>query len=133
MIIPGTGHAASSLDLNVFKSDTFYQGVLNMKTLDVDPYISGYAFIYWIKIPTWVANLAGGEQIFRGLTEKNLKSFGGINDMELTTGTITHGFNAQEYNVATGFSKSNTDFNLKYQEFSGGPIRNIFTQWVMVS
>ena len=36
---------------------------------------------------------------FKSMTEKNFKSFSGIDDMTINTATVNHGFNNNEYKV----------------------------------
>jgi hypothetical protein len=64
------------------------------------------------------------------MTEKNFIEGFSISDIELETTSVTHGFNANEYNIATTIKKGNTDFNIKHREFSGSPIRNSYQYWI---
>lgn len=105
----------------------FFTGSYNTLKLDFDPLIGGYSFFKWISLPQWVTKTFPG---FRAMTEKNFLEGFSINDIELETTSITHGFAANEYNVATTIKKGNTDFNIKHREFSGSPIRNAYQFWI---
>ena len=118
-IIVGNGSAAGKA--------SFFNGSLNTLELDFDPLITGYAFFKWVTLPTWVVSAYPN---FAQMTEKNFNSFGGISDIELESSNIAHGFNANEFNFATGIKKNNTDFNIKHNEFSGSPIRNMYQYWI---
>jgi len=121
-----------STQINVFKTDiaankNFFTGSLDLQTLDFDPLVTGYAFIKWVTLPSWVTKVYPQ---FAALTEKNFKEFGGLSDIELQTFGVTHGFNANEFHVAGGIQKQNTEFTLKHQEFSGSPMKNMYQYWI---
>lgn len=124
MIKPGNIRV---FDSNLAMNDSFYNGGLNLKQLNFDPLITGYAVIIWDKVPSWVEKDYPG---FRQFTQKNFKSLTGISDFELQTQAIQYGFGNNEYNVAGGITKSNTEFTLKHQEFSGSPVKNMYQHWV---
>jgi len=69
--------------------------VLTRKT-----YVSGYAFIKWIKVPTWIGTDSGAS--FKQLSERNFKAFSGLTDMQMDTGGITAGFTGNELSFAKG-------------------------------
>jgi hypothetical protein len=48
----------------------------------------------------------------------------------MTTESVSSGFNANEYHIAGGIQKANTDFTIKFQEYSGSPVRAMFQYWV---
>jgi len=114
-------------DSKVANDANFFKGVHNFKTLDFDPLVTGYAFIFWTKVPAWVLS---NFPYFKQLTQKNFKGFGGLTDMELQTGAHSYGFNANEYHVATNLQKQNTDFTIKHAEYSGSPIKNMYQLWI---
>jgi hypothetical protein len=107
--------------------ESFFNGALNTLELEFDPLIQGYAFFKWTVLPTWMQTAFPN---FGPITEKNFRSFSGISDIELETSAISHGFNSNEYNYATGTKKNNTEFSIKHQEFSGSPIRNMYQYWI---
>jgi hypothetical protein len=114
-------------DSSIANQKSFFTGGLNLKQLAFDPLVTGYAFIVWTKLPRWVVSEYPG---FKAMTEKNFKAFSGIEDMELQTQQYQYGFNNNEYNVAAGITKNNTEFTLRHQEFSGSPIKNMYQFWV---
>jgi hypothetical protein len=120
------------LNINVYNASiaanpNFFKGTDNLLELNFDPLITGYAFILWTKLPSWVTTEFPG---FKALTEKNFKAFSGLSDMELSTAAHQYGFSANEYHVAQGLQKQNTDFTLRHAEYSGSPIKNMYQLWV---
>ena len=109
------------------KDSSFFTGSMNTKSLNFDPYVGGYAFIIWTKVPFWVKDAYPD---FEMMTQKNFKSFDGISDIELESEDYTHTFNGNGYPTATNITKGNTDFTLRHQEFSGNPIRKMYQFWV---
>lgn len=124
MIKPGNIRV---FDSNLAMSNSFYTGGLNLKNLNSDPLITGYAVIIWDTVPSWVEKEYPG---FRQFTQKNFKSLTGISDMELQSQAVQYGFGDNEYNVASGITKNNTEFTLKHQEFSGNPVKNMYQHWI---
>lgn len=106
-------------------AENFFNGYTNAGNNSHDPYISGYAFIKWISVPTWLPNPAE----FKALSEKNFKSFNGINDIQMGTEGIRAGFTGNELHFAKDISKSG-EFTVKYQEQSGSPLSTIYNTWV---
>lgn len=122
-----SGPSIRVYDNDLAKNKSFFTGHMNLQTLEFDPYVSGYAFIIWVKLPKWFEQEYPG---FRSMTQKNFKSFDGISDMELQAEDYTHTFNSNAYGVASTIQKANTEFTLKHQEFSGSPIKNMYQYWV---
>lgn len=114
-------------DSQIATQQSFFTGGLNLKQLAFDPLVTGYAFIVWTKLPSWLVSEYSG---FKAMTEKNFKAFSGIDDMELQVQQYQYGFNNNEYNVAGGITKGNDDFNIRHQEFSGSPIKNMYQFWI---
>lgn len=125
MIKPGNG--VYKYDNTLANNKSFFTGHMNLQRLEFDPFIGGYAFIYWVKLPKWVTMKYPG---FKDMTQKNFKSFDGISDIDLQAEDYTHTFNSNGYGVASTIQKNNTDFTIKHQEFSGSPIRNMYQFWV---
>ena len=114
--------------------NNFFTGGLelqNEQLKNYDPLVTGYAFIFWVWLPEWVAGSKAPEfcKNFRDLTQKNFKSLQGISDIEIDTQAYQYGFANNEYNVAAGVTKANTEITLKHQEFSGSPIKNAYQYW----
>lgn len=126
-IIPNAKAVRVFSGTNHVVQPNFFKGTNNLQTLDFDPFITGYAFIMWTFIPAWVARVYPG---FATFTQQNFQSFGGLQDLDLATGTHQQGFAANEYHVATNLQKQNTDFTIKHAEFSGSPVRNMYSFWV---
>ncbi|AMS01211.1 virion protein [Bacillus phage AR9] len=114
-------------DSSLAQQQSFFTGGLNLKQLAFDPLVTGYAFIVWTKLPKWIVQEYPG---FKAMTEKNFKGFTGLEDMELQTQQYQYGFANNDYNVAAGITKNNTEFTLRHQEYSGSPIKNMYQFWV---
>ncbi len=112
------------------ENSTFFTGVedtLSSNRLDI--FVGGYAFIYWVDLPSWFAK-DGNLQYFKGFTEKAFKSFNGVDNMTLNTTTIQTGYAGHELEVPTGTSRGNTGFSLEFNEYSGGVVRKMLNSWV---
>jgi len=114
---------------NTAKDADFFKGSMNYKQLNWDPYVTGYSFIVWYKIPFWIKQTFGQGNV-EAFCQKNFHSFSGISSIELQTAAQSHGFTANESMFPTTIQKGNTDFTIKFQEFSGSPVRNLFSFWV---
>lgn len=106
--------------------ETFFTGRLNTGTLPVDPFVTGYAFWYWTKLPKWLLDKHPNFKLF---TEKNMKSFNGLDDITLNTVGVAQGFSAEEHQYAGGISLDN-GFSVSVNEFSGLPITRGIEYWV---
>ena len=142
-----TGNNTQSLKPYDFSKVTdptgdFFQGTWNFHNDQIkqyDPFIGGYAFIYWTRLPEWLMNIETGTRAendinmynaFKWMTMRNFKSFDGLSDIELGAEAMTAGFTGNELNTVTNITKGNTEFTLKHQELSGSPIRKIYSSWV---
>jgi hypothetical protein len=115
-----TSHDASATATN------FFTGSVSTGSGSFDPYVSGYAFIAWIKVPTWLDNA----EEFKQLSQKNFKQFQGLNNLDLDTGGVHAGFTNNEVHYATAMAAKPTEFTLQYQEHSGSPLGKMYDQWV---
>jgi hypothetical protein len=106
-------------------TDNFFNGYTPVAKDSYDPYVTGYAFIKWLKTPIWLPDF----EAYKALSEKNFKAFNGINDISMEVGGITAGFTATEAQYAKGISKSG-EFTIKYQEQSGSPLTKQNNAWV---
>jgi len=114
-----------------YTATNLFTGVWNLsqENLDkFDPFIQGYAFFIWTKLPVFFEEAF--KQQFKALTEKNLKSLSGISDMTLGDESLSIGFAGNEYPVATNITKENTSFSLSHYELQGSPIRELYDYWV---
>ncbi|QDJ97794.1 hypothetical protein PALS2_169 [Staphylococcus phage PALS_2] len=125
MILPSKNQRV--FDNNIAKNKWFYNGHMNLQTLEFDPFVTGYSFIVWTKIPSWVEKQFPG---FKAMTQKNFKSFQGLENIEMTTNDYMHTFNGNNYRTAASITKGNTGFQMTHQEFSGSPIKNMYQYWV---
>ena len=107
------------------ESADFFTGVYNGTTLPVDPYISGYAFIKWLKIPDWVKEANSG---FEAMTEKNLRAFTGMDDIEIGTFAVNNGFTVSEL-MFPGAVQMPQGFTMTHNDFSGSPVAAAYTYW----
>jgi hypothetical protein len=105
-------------------ADGFFNGYLQTHT-SYDPYVSGYAFIKWVQVPSWLSS----ETRFKNLSEKNFKALSGISSISMETSGVKAGFTGSETSYATSISKTE-GFTLKHQEHSGGPLSSLYAEWV---
>ena len=108
---------------------SFFTGVDDQMNLYMDPLVTGYAFIYWVDLPFWFEKDADLKN-FKALTERNFRSFNGVEGLELQTGTVNTGFANHEMSVATGIQRGNTGFSLGHKEFSGSPMTKMYQKWI---
>lgn len=107
---------------------SFFTGVDNEVDRWLDPYVSGYAFIYWVSLPDWFEKDEDLKH-FKRLSQVNFRSFNGVNSIDLNTATVNSGFANHEMNVVTGVSRQNTEFTLGHKEYSGGIMRKMYAKW----
>ena len=130
------GNSQAGIKYNeTYHTSNLFTGVwdLNQENLTAyDPFISGYAFIIWTKLPIFMLYAEDPEigTKFRVLTERNFKSFSGIGNINLEVGDLTAGFAGNAYGVATNIQKENTSFSLTHYELTGSPVRQLYTYWV---
>jgi len=119
----------SRMDSLMGSTSTFFLGSDDTITQSFDPIITGYAFIFWIKLPGWFRE-DDDLKYFEAMTQKNFQSFQGLTDMELETATHQMGFSGNEVAVTTVLRRGNTDFTLRHKESSGSPIRKMYQKWI---
>ena len=117
--------------INVFDTSkaadaSFFQGQFQSDTIVRDPLVGGFAFVKWLAIPSWVTQ---EYPKFADLTEKNLRAFSGLSDIDMNTFAISEGFTNSENMFAGGIQKFQ-GFTMTHREYSGSPIRNAYTHWV---
>jgi hypothetical protein len=123
MIQPG---GINVFDTTLAQQSTFFQGDFQSDGIVRDPLITGFAFVKWLNVPNWVTAAYPG---FQAITEKNLRNFGGISDIEISAAAIQEGFTASENNFAGSIQRFQ-GFTMSHREYSGSPIRNSYTYWV---
>jgi hypothetical protein len=104
----------------------FYNGSVNTIDNLYDPFVGGYAFIKWLKLPTWVTSRF---ENFEGLSERSMKEFSGLSDATISAATVQLGFSPTEVSYAAGISMD-AGFSLTHQEFSGTPLSSAYSFWV---
>ena len=111
-------------DLEVIKgaTSTFFTGVDDLINLPFDPIITGYAFIWWVQLPSWFEK-DPDLKYFKQMTQKNFRSFQGITNIELATLQHQTGFAGNEFDIAGDINKGNTEFTLVHKEYSGSIMR----------
>lgn len=114
-------------DNDLAKNKSFFTGHINDQAMEFDPLVTGYSFILWTKVPTWLEQAYPG---FRAMTQKNFTNFDGLEDMELGLEDYIHSFNGNNHQVAGTMAKNNTRFTLTHKEYSGSPIGNMYKHWV---
>lgn len=127
MLLPGNDANIRAYDTTVSAQDDYYTGHANLQKLNFDPLITGFAFIRWIHLPTWVTD---EYKNFATMTQKNFKAFSGISDMTLQTQSYMNSFNGNEYLVNGTIQKENNTFSITHQEFSGSPMKNMYAYWI---
>ncbi len=113
-------------DYNAADTKNFFQGQFQSDTIQKDPLVSGFAFVKWLNVPDWVTKEYAS---FVKMTEKNLRAFSGINDIDMNTFAIQEGFTGSE-NMFAGSAQMFQGFSMTHREYSGSPIRNAYTHWV---
>jgi hypothetical protein len=108
---------------------SFFTGVDNEVDRWLDPYVNGYAFIYWVSLPSWFEKDEDLKH-FKRLSQVNFRSFSGISPFELQTAAVNTGFANHEMNVVTGIQRGNTDFTIGHKEYSGGVMRKMYQKWI---
>jgi hypothetical protein len=116
----------NTFDVNKASAPSFFQGQFQSDVIVRDPYVTGYSFVKWLTLPSWVTDTY---REFAPMTEKNLRAFSGINDIEMNTWAIQEGFSGSENSFAGGAQKFQ-GFSMTHREYSGSPIRNAYTWWV---
>jgi hypothetical protein len=111
---------------NMEGNPDYYRGWFNTVQQHVDPLITGYAFVKWYDLPTWVTDF---NSQFTNLTEKNLRAFDLPGDIEINKISSQAGFSTEETEFAGSIGKP-TGFQMTHKEFSGSPIRHAYSHWV---
>lgn len=128
-ILPYRDGADNPLDSIKGSNSTIFTGVDDLFKHTLDPIISGYAFIYWIKLPDWF-DKDPDLKYYKSMSEKNFRQFAGIQDIELTTVQQQTGFANREFDVAAGVSVPTNEFTITHKEFSGGIMRKLYQKWI---
>jgi hypothetical protein len=125
--VAASGQTFAQANTDNVNTTTFYTGGYNTKTLPMDPFVSGFSFIKWIVLPTW---LKAKYSYFAGITEKNLKSFNGNDDVEISPIGVQIGFTSNESQFAGAIGTKGQGFTMGHNEFSGSPVSAAYNYWV---
>jgi len=125
-MLKGPSPLINTYNPSAAQSETFFQGQFNSTQITRDPLITGYAFIKWMGLPSWVEEVYPH---FRQFTEKNLRGFQGLQDIEMSNVEIQEGF-SQSPAAFAGSAQKAQGFTLTHREYSGSPVRNAYTHWV---
>lgn len=125
------GNADNPLDLISQSTPSFFSGAdpVAFSGIPLDPFTTGYAFIYWVHLPEWFEK-DDDLKNFKSYTQKFMKAFNGITDIELQESAQQYGFAGNESSFVTGINKGNTDFTMSFYEYSGSPTTKLFTKWI---
>lgn len=123
LLTPSTNQTSHKADP---MNDNFFTGSLQTGANSFDPYVSGYAFIFWLKTPKWILN---GDS-FKKFSQKNFKSFQGLSNIDLETEGLKMGFTGNETHYTKSIGNKPAEFTLKYQEHSGSPHTATYNHWV---
>ena len=115
--------------LHATSNNTVFTGVDDLVNMNLDPYVTGYAFIYWVQLPEWF-NKDPDLASYRFLSQKNFRSFSGLNPVDLGTGQHQTGFAGHEFDVVTGVSRGGNEFTIGHKEYMGSPMRKMYQKWI---
>lgn len=131
LVRPGGDHAFQGFlwegSLKRGANEDFWHGSTTGHSTPADPLVNGYAFIRWVKLPTWVRE---EYEDFSALFEKNFKSFGGLENFTLENGEMGSGFSQNNADFATSIGAKPKQFTIAHNEFSGSPMRSAYAHWV---
>lgn len=108
---------------------SIFTGVDDEMNKYLDPIVTGYAFIYWVKLPFWFEQ-DPDLKYFKEFSQTNFRSFQGVEPIELETVTQQTGFNGNEQNAVGGIQRGNTTFSIGHKEYSGSPMTKMYRKWI---
>ena len=96
-----------------------------------DPLKTGYARIFFIKMPVFMEKLLPREtKNFRHLLEYGFTSIQGIGNTELNMDQITGGYAGRSFDVATTATDGTQNVTISLYEFAGSPVREYLDMWI---
>jgi len=110
-------------------NNSIFTGVDDQVNLYLDPFVNGFAFIYWVDLPEWFEK-DEDLKYFKQLSQMNFRSFQGVSAIDLNTTQLQSGFAGHEINVVTGVNRNNTEFTIGHKEYSGGVMRKLYQKWI---
>lgn len=117
------------IPLDIVKGTNYFNGIDDLANMNFEVFVNGYAFIYWLDLPTWFKEDPDLEN-FKEYTEKNFNSFNGVEDIELQTVSQITGFAGNEVAYAGDINQGNNSFNITHKEYSGGITRKMYQKWI---
>jgi len=127
--VPYGSEGKNALETISGANSTFFTGVDDLINLNFDPFVSGYAFIYWLQLPSWFEK-DPDLKYFKNMTQKNFRSFQGVSSIELNMLQHQTGFAGREYDIVGGITPGNSEFTLSHKEYSGGIMRKMYQKWI---
>ena len=119
----------TNLDFVSGTNNTVFTGIDDLVNMNLDPYVTGYAFIYWVQLPSWFEK-DQDLKYYKQLSQKNFRSFQGMSPIELQTAQHQMGFAAHEFDVATGITRGGNEFTISHKEYRGGVMRKLYQKWI---
>lgn len=110
-------------------NNTVFTGIDDLVNMNLDPFVSGYGFIYWVALPSWFEQDPDLKD-YKVLSQKNFRSFSGINPVDLGTGQHQTGFAGHEFDVVTGISRGGNEFTIGHKEYMGSVMRKMYQKWI---
>jgi hypothetical protein len=110
--------------------NSIFTGVDDMVNLNLNPYVTGYSFIYWVDLPAWF-NKDPDLKYYKEMSQKNFKNFSGVDNITLNTvDQQVGGFTGAPAAFAGNIEKGNTEFSINHKEYSGGVMRKMYQKWI---
>ena len=83
------------LDYVKGRGSQYFTGIDDLINHKFTKLVSGYAYIYWVSLPSWFEK-DDDLKYFKAMTEKNILSFQGLSPVTLSTATYNIGFAGNE-------------------------------------
>ena len=120
-------NSTSTIDTSVVNSTTFFTGGVNTHLLPMDPFVTGFGFFKWIKLPTW---FKAQFPYFEVLTEKMLKDFNGNDNIEVSPIGVQNGLTQNESQFMGQMGSKGSGVTMTFNEYSGLPFITANNYWV---
>lgn len=117
------------LDYVKGRGSQYFTGIDDLINHKFTKLVSGYAYIYWVSLPSWFEK-DDDLKYFKAMTEKNILSFQGLSPVTLSTTSYNIGFAGNEASIPTGIERGNSTFTIEHTEYSGSPYRRLYQKWV---
>lgn len=118
---------------NFIQNYSLFLGGLNathQSLRQYDPFITGRARIFFIKMPTFMEKIMPAEtKAMRHHLEYGFTKVDGISNLSVETDPVTGGYTGRSFDVATMTKDETNSINMSLYEFSGSPIREYLNMW----